>query len=80
MTCRSPGPEKRGLLHCVLRVPGHAAGRARRSACTWAWRRAHRQQQLDLLCQIVRTEVPDDAPLIVAGDFNDWRRRAHGLL
>ena len=29
---------------------------------------------------MVRTEVPADAPLIVAGDFNDWRRRAHTLL
>ncbi len=24
-----PGPERRGLLHCVLRVPGQARGRAR---------------------------------------------------
>jgi endonuclease/exonuclease/phosphatase family metal-dependent hydrolase len=37
-------------------------------------------QQLDLLCDIVRGEVPGDAPLIVAGDFNDWRRRAHHVL
>jgi endonuclease/exonuclease/phosphatase family metal-dependent hydrolase len=41
---------------------------------------AHRQQQLELLCQIVRDEVPADAPLIVAGDFNDWRRRANDIL
>ena len=41
---------------------------------------AHRQQQLELLCEIVRSEVPEDAPLIVAGDFNDWRRRAHDML
>ena len=32
---------------------------------------SHRQQQLDLLCKITHTEVPADAPLIVAGDFND---------
>jgi len=24
--------------------------------------------------------VPADAPLIVAGDFNDWRRRANDIL
>jgi endonuclease/exonuclease/phosphatase family metal-dependent hydrolase len=41
---------------------------------------AHRQQQLDLLCQITHTEVPADAPLIVAGDFNDWRRKANEVL
>jgi endonuclease/exonuclease/phosphatase family metal-dependent hydrolase len=23
----------------------------------------------------IRAVVPDDAPLIIAGDFNDWRRR-----
>ena len=76
----SPGPEKRGLLHCVLRVPGHARSTCMRSACTWAWPSRTAMQQLDLLCQIVRGEVPDDAPLIVAGDFNDWRRRAHDIL
>ena len=41
---------------------------------------AHRREQLDLLCDIVRSEVPEDAPLVVAGDFNDWRRRAHDTL
>jgi endonuclease/exonuclease/phosphatase family metal-dependent hydrolase len=41
---------------------------------------SHRQQQLELLCQMVRGEVPDDAPLIVAGDFNDWRGRGQALL
>ena len=28
----------------------------------------------------MRDEVPAQAPLIVAGDFNDWRGRAHQLL
>ena len=41
---------------------------------------SHRRQQLDLLCEMVRGEVPPNAPLIVAGDFNDWRRRADPLL
>ena len=41
---------------------------------------SHRQQQLQLLCDIIKTQVPDGAPLIVAGDFNDWRRRAHEML
>ena len=39
-----------------------------------------RSQQLDLLCHLVRDEVPADAPLVVAGDFNDWRGRAHRVL
>jgi endonuclease/exonuclease/phosphatase family metal-dependent hydrolase len=28
----------------------------------------------------VHREVPSDAPLLVAGDFNDWRLRAHETL
>lgn len=35
----------------------------------------HRQQQLKLLARRI-SEIPDDAPLIVAGDFNDWRQQA----
>ena len=37
-------------------------------------------RQLDLLGEVIRDHVPDDAPLLVAGDFNDWRRRAHAPL
>ncbi|MEO8655918.1 MAG: endonuclease/exonuclease/phosphatase family protein, partial [Ramlibacter sp.] len=73
------GPEKRGLLHCVLRVPGHEID-VHAICVHLGLAEAHRQQQLDLLCEIVRTEVPEAAPLIVAGDFNDWRRRAHDML
>lgn len=73
------GPEKRGLLHCVLRVPGHEV-EVHAICVHLGLAEAHRQQQLELLCEIVRTEVPDKAPLIVAGDFNDWRRRAHDML
>jgi endonuclease/exonuclease/phosphatase family metal-dependent hydrolase len=73
------GPEKRGLLHCVLRVPGHAHD-VHAICVHLGLAETHRQQQLELLCQMVRGEVPDVAPLIVAGDFNDWRRRAHEVL
>jgi endonuclease/exonuclease/phosphatase family metal-dependent hydrolase len=73
------GPEKRGLLHCVLRVPAQAID-VHVICVHLGLAESHRQQQLDLLCCMVRCEVPDNAPLIVAGDFNDWRRRAHDLL
>jgi len=73
------GPEKRGLLHCVLQIPGR--GQTVHVICVHlGLTEAHRMHQIDLLCQMVRGEVPDDAPLIVAGDFNDWRRRAHEVL
>jgi endonuclease/exonuclease/phosphatase family metal-dependent hydrolase len=74
-----PGPEKRGLLHCVLQVDGFP--QEVHAVCVHlGLAESHRQQQLDLLCQITHTEVPADAPLIVAGDFNDWRRRANDVL
>jgi endonuclease/exonuclease/phosphatase family metal-dependent hydrolase len=73
------GPEKRGLLHCVLRVPNFP--QEVHAICVHlGLAEAHRQQQLDLLSQITHTEVPAEAPLIVAGDFNDWRRRANDFL
>ncbi|WP_048437939.1 endonuclease/exonuclease/phosphatase family protein [Caenimonas sp. SL110] len=73
------GPEKRGLLHCVLDMPGREQ-KIHAICVHLGLAESHRAQQLDLLCQMVRGEVPDDAPLIVAGDFNDWRRRAHAVL
>jgi len=73
------GPEKRGLLHCVLRLPGRPSD-VHVICAHLGLAEGHRQQQLELLCHIVRDEVPADAALIVAGDFNDWRGRAHDVL
>lgn len=73
------GPERRGLLHCVLRLP--AQERNLHAVCVHlGLHEGHRRRQLELLCKLLVKDVPDDAPLIVAGDFNDWRYRAHGLL
>jgi endonuclease/exonuclease/phosphatase family metal-dependent hydrolase len=73
------GPEKRGLLHCVLKVPSFQ--KEVHAICVHlGLAESHRQHQLQLLCEITRTEMPPDAPLIVAGDFNDWRRRANDVL
>ena len=73
------GPEKRGLLHCVMRVP--ATDIEIHAICVHlGLKESHRSQQLDLLCKMVDTEVPMDVPLVIAGDFNDWRLRAHRRL
>jgi endonuclease/exonuclease/phosphatase family metal-dependent hydrolase len=73
------GPERRGLLHCVLRIPGREVDM--HAICVHlGLRESHRRKQLDLLCRLVNTEVPPSAPLLIAGDFNDWRRRAHRVL
>ncbi|HJV70766.1 endonuclease/exonuclease/phosphatase family protein [Ideonella sp.] len=71
--------EARGLLHCTLSVPGferpvHAI------SVHLGLLEAHRRHQLEALCRVVVNLVPTGVPLLVAGDFNDWRDRAHRVL
>ncbi len=35
-----------------------------------------REKQLQTLCQRIDAHIPQDEPLIIAGDFNDWMGRA----
>lgn len=73
------GHEQRGLLHCVLSLP-HSAAPLHAICVHLGLLESHRRRQLGLLCAIVREEIPADAPLVVAGDFNDWRVRGHRLM
>lgn len=76
----SQGPgEPRGLLHCVLDV---GAGRdPLHVMCTHlGLTERQRRHQLSLVRHLVDKDVPTDAPLILAGDFNDWRSRADAQL
>lgn len=71
------GTEERGLLHAVLDVPGHKEVHA---ICVHlGLREHHREEQLGLLCDVL-DRLPAKAPVIVAGDFNDWRQRADDYL
>ena len=68
--------ESRGLLHCEVELPGWTA--ALHCVCVHLGLLArHRSRQLRALRQRIERLVPPAAPLIVAGDFNDWRRHAH---
>lgn len=67
--------EARGILHCVLQAPD--TGQRFHAVCVHlGLRETHRRQQLRRLCELVHTTVPDGEPVIVAGDFNDWRLKA----
>ncbi len=71
------GNEQRGLLHCQLEVPGHDQVHA---VCVHlGLREAHRQSQVKLLLDLLAS-LPPTAPVIVAGDFNDWRLKADAIL
>ncbi len=73
------GPERRGMLHCELKVPGQAMNV--HAVCVHlGLMESHREQQMDMLCELVRKDIPAGAPVVVAGDFNDWRHRAHTRL
>ncbi|WEZ86770.1 endonuclease/exonuclease/phosphatase family protein [Pseudomonas sp. NyZ480] len=71
------GNEQRGLLHCQLEVPGHE--RMHAICVHLGLREEHRQRQVGLLLGLLDS-LPADEPVIVAGDFNDWRLRADALL
>ncbi|HEY0289831.1 MAG TPA: endonuclease/exonuclease/phosphatase family protein [Pseudomonas sp.] len=71
------GTEQRGLLHCVLDVPN--VGEVHAICVHLGLKETHRQQQLKLLADLLG-RLPLDAPVIVAGDFNDWRQRADAAL
>ena len=73
------GPEKRGLLHCVLRLPTREL-EVHAICVHLGLKEAHRHRQLELLCERIESHVPKAAPLLIAGDFNDWRLRAHKVL
>jgi endonuclease/exonuclease/phosphatase family metal-dependent hydrolase len=64
--------ERRGLLHCEIDVPG-AAERLHCVCVHLALTERHRRYQIGALIERIQRLVPDGAPLIIAGDFNDWR-------
>ena len=70
--------ESRGLLHCRVAVPGW---KPLHCICVHLGLLARsRNFQLDQICQRIEEHVPHSEPLIMAGDFNDWRRKASKLL
>ncbi|WP_018409822.1 endonuclease/exonuclease/phosphatase family protein [Methyloversatilis thermotolerans] len=66
--------EQRGLLHCVIEPDGHTRVHA---LCVHLGLTARgRERQYAMLSEHIRSAIPGDEALIVAGDFNDWHNRA----
>lgn len=65
--------ESRGLLHSEIELPGKSHVHC---LCAHFGLFARgRRAQAGALIDYVRGEVPAGAPLIIAGDFNDWRNQ-----
>lgn len=64
--------ERRGLLHAVVAVPGIVGGL--HVACTHLnLLHGERRRQIAAVSARLGALVPRPAPLVLGGDFNDWR-------
>lgn len=71
--------EQRGILHAEVSVPG--AGAPLHVCCTHLnLLHRHRKLQVAALARRIHDMVPDGSPLIIGGDFNDWRTWVTGAL
>lgn len=70
--------ESRGLLHCQIEMSGQL--RVHCVCAHFGLFARGRRVQTNALIEYVRSEIPAGAPLIIAGDFNDWRNHISGEL
>jgi endonuclease/exonuclease/phosphatase family metal-dependent hydrolase len=71
--------ERRGLLHCVVSVPGWR--RNLHLVCVHlSLHERGRSRQLEAISGRLEELASRDVPIIIGGDFNDWRHRATAIL
>ena len=71
--------ERRGLLHCIIQIAG--LSKPLHCVCVHLSLFARsRRRQMDALSNYLENITDPDSPLIIAGDFNDWRNEADALL
>ncbi|MEN9723752.1 MAG: hypothetical protein RJB38_1738 [Pseudomonadota bacterium] len=71
--------EKRGILHAVVRIPEldlpiHAL------SIHLGLFESDRRSQIRRICHRIHRTIKNPEPLIMGGDFNDWRERASPIL
>lgn len=69
--------ESRGILHCVVQAP---EAEIHCYVVHLGLFGGSRKRQAAALIEAVRSSVPPDAPVIIAGDFNDWGNRLGDFL
>jgi endonuclease/exonuclease/phosphatase family metal-dependent hydrolase len=71
--------ERRGLLHCRIGIPDWQ--RSVHCVCVHLSLFARsRRRQMDALASYLEEVAGPGSPLVIAGDFNDWRNEADALL
>src|SRR5579864_1075315 len=69
----------RSLLHGIIQLPNHPTP-VHVICIHLGLFKAERMGQLDLLSECIKEKIAAHAPLIIAGDFNDWRGHAEDHL
>ncbi|MFT3741314.1 MAG: endonuclease/exonuclease/phosphatase family protein [Gammaproteobacteria bacterium] len=69
----------RSVLHGTIQVPGYAKP-IHLMCIHFGLFKTERDSQLQKLCDRIASHVPAGEPLIIAGDFNDWRMHAGRFL
>jgi endonuclease/exonuclease/phosphatase family metal-dependent hydrolase len=72
--------EHRGMLHAVARLPGRGARDIHLICAHFGLAKRSRTRQAEWVAHFIEREIPAAAPLILAGDFNDWQRRVDAQL
>ena len=70
--------EKRGILSAVIELPNNSQVYC--FCLHLALLTKGRLKQVDRLVALIKDTVPADAPLIIAGDFNDWKEQSTPIL
>ena len=69
--------EQRGILHCILDTP---KGHVHCFVVHLGLFESGRGRQTDALIEAVKVSAPNGEPVIIAGDFNDWRNNLSARL
>lgn len=69
--------EQRGILHCVLETP---SCQVHCFVVHLGLFESGRGRQTDALIEAVKVSAPNGEPVIIAGDFNDWRNNLSARL
>ncbi|MCC6193435.1 MAG: endonuclease/exonuclease/phosphatase family protein [Burkholderiales bacterium] len=71
--------ESRGLLHCEISLGEGVPALHCLNVHLGLFERG-RRWQIQALVERINETVPRDAPMVIAGDFNDWRRKGDRTL